>query len=897
MARRDRYTYEVVTKEGVTEEAFLAGLDQIGFEIVRNYEFLPRNYRIQAKDRAESMDVQACLAKLVAWELVEDDPLWGEQKTVVGASVTHRSLLQLPIDARGENRRDPGHPTDPLSSIKHTTKYGRHWGVQIAGAVDPSSYPFTSIQDIRDANEVFEFVGELTGNGVDYYILDTGIDPDHPEFDEFEYGYRTIFAPGGDGFYEVGEDDQNHGTGMATCGAGRSMGVAIHSRIIWAKGLDGNNSGSNSALIDGVNAIVAEFIARASEGRPGVMNNSWFSTSSTSFTAAFDAALNAGLIVVASAGNNQNNGGRWPAAYADVISVSAMDMTRNAADFSAFGPTIDVWGPGIDVIQGWRGGSQGWGDGTSPAAGFVTGVICCLLQGYKRPANRSEIQAVNAHIRQNLFHATGIRTVDVNVDRPNTTTRIVRYPRGAQPSLPRIPGLLNLCAQKRHLLGGSSFTKSITKLKGIGASVQAPVHVRRSGLRQDLHIGYPSATIAGDYTTMRPWLVRNSGFANADVTTNLNLLPHVQSLNFNDEDGTPMLVPNNPDAPEVAFMGGNSATGYIQQTIPLDMTPESNPVHFFEFFTNLDWASGDLTGWTPAGPGTPEVKARNSLFFPYVGAYFFEATGGADSSITQVATLPASVNTNKIDAGKMKVYIEADFGRSIATPSTPQDAARLRLIAVDASDTDIYTIFDTGPLDAGSTPTTAWSVHTPSGVFTLPSGTRKLKIVIDAIFVTGTVVNAPVDGLMGWVYEDTNEGRRILEAVRRDLAEVEHTYIRRAFGVDTDDQGRAELLFRDGAGLSIGTTEHDGYKSPHNWTQDWIRRRVPRNARTVRIGVRYNRRAGTAINYHHMFHALWVNLAQSARRLASRGRAITRGGNVEVHSTGFDIAAGTIYRP
>lgn len=897
MARRDRYTYEVVAREGVTEEAILAGLDQIGFEIVRNYEFLPRNYRIQAKDQAESMDIQACLAKLVAWELVEDDPSWGEEETVVGSSVTHRSFLQLPVDARGGQRRDPGHPTNPSSTIKHTTKYGRNWGVQVAGAEDPSSFPFTGVKDIRDANEVFEFTGELTGNGVDYYILDSGIDPDHPEFDEFEYGYRTIFATGGDGFYEVGEDDQNHGTGMATCGAGRSMGVAINSRIIWAKGLDGNNSGNTSALIDGVNAIVADFTGRASEGRPGVMNNSWISTSSTGFLAAFEAALNAGLIVVASAGNAQANNNGWPAAYADVISVGAMDIFRNAADFSNFGTTVDVWSAGVDVIQGWRGASQGWGDGTSPAGGFATGVLCCLLQGYKRPANRAEVQAVNAHIRANLFHATGIRAVDVNVDRPSTTTKVIKYPRGAQPTLPRIPGLLNLCAQKRHLLGGSSFSRSITRSAGIGAAFQPPVHVRRSPIRRDLHIGYPSATIAGDYTTMRPWLVRNFSFASTNVSGNTSLLPHAEGLSGSDADGTTLFVPNNPDAPEVAFLGGDSATGYIQQTIPLDMTPEANPVHFFDIFTNLDWATGNLTGWATAGPGTPQVLAGNATFSPYAGAYHFEATGGANSSITQVASLPASVDTTKIDAGKMKVFFEANFGRSVNTPSTPQDSARVRLIAVDASDADISTILDSGVLDAGADPTYAWSVHTPAVLATLPPGTRKLKIIIDAIFVVGTVINAPVDGLMGWVYEDTNEGRRIMDAVERGLAEIEHSHIRRSFNIDTDDQGRAEFIFGTASGIVIGGAEHDGFKSPHNWTQDFLKRRVPQNAETVRLGIRYNRRSGVAINYHHMFHEMWVNIGQSARRLASRSRAITRGGNVETHSTGFDIAAGSIYRP
>lgn len=61
------------------------------------------------------------------------------------------------------------------------------------------------------------------------------------------------------------------------------------------------------------------------------------------------AAHNAGSVVIAAAGNNNSDVPFFPAAYDDVISVSAVDFERRKAPYSNFHPTVDIAAPGGDV--------------------------------------------------------------------------------------------------------------------------------------------------------------------------------------------------------------------------------------------------------------------------------------------------------------------------------------------------------------------------------------------------------------------------------------------------------------------------------------------------------------------------------------------------------------------
>jgi len=70
------------------------------------------------------------------------------------------------------------------------------------------------------------------------------------------------------------------------------------------------------------------------------------SSSSQTLQDCIDAAWGADVIIVAAAGNAGTSAPVYPAAYNHVISVSAVDIKKNLAPYSSFGPTIDVAAPG-----------------------------------------------------------------------------------------------------------------------------------------------------------------------------------------------------------------------------------------------------------------------------------------------------------------------------------------------------------------------------------------------------------------------------------------------------------------------------------------------------------------------------------------------------------------------
>ena len=215
------------------------------------------------------------------------------------------------------------------------------------------------------------FGGNYGTSGVNAYVVDTGVDYNNPEFgNRASWGYT---APG-----MAPEDNNGHGTHVAGTVGSNTYGVSKDTNIIAVKVLDWQGSGTSDDLIGGLEWIVQDFIQK---GKPNsVVNLSLgFNGISTPTDIAVQEVINAGITVVAAAGNDDADACNIsPAHIDDAITVGASDIDDAAASFSNWGECLDIWAPGKDILSIEPSGPS-TKSGTSMATPHVTGAIARYL--------------------------------------------------------------------------------------------------------------------------------------------------------------------------------------------------------------------------------------------------------------------------------------------------------------------------------------------------------------------------------------------------------------------------------------------------------------------------------------------------------------------------------------
>ncbi|GHD19132.1 S8 family peptidase [Nocardiopsis kunsanensis] len=223
-----------------------------------------------------------------------------------------------------------------------------------------------------------EYSTQADGSGTTSYILDTGIDPDHPEFGgRAEAGWD---ASGGDG-----EDVQGHGTHVAGTIGSDSYGVAPGTDLVGVKVLDDSGSGSYDDIIAGV-----EWVAdNAGEG--SVANMSLGGPASPALDEAVNALADSGVFVAVAAGNEgQDAGNVSPGGAEGVVTVAASDENDTSTYFTNYGSAVDIYAPGQDIESTVPGGGTDSLSGTSMASPHVAGAAA-LYQDANGPADQDTV--------------------------------------------------------------------------------------------------------------------------------------------------------------------------------------------------------------------------------------------------------------------------------------------------------------------------------------------------------------------------------------------------------------------------------------------------------------------------------------------------------------------------
>jgi len=211
------------------------------------------------------------------------------------------------------------------------------------------------------------------GAGVKIAVIDSGIDTKHPDLKGSVL--RDFDATRGEG-----KPDDTHGTAIASIMRGRGTlhGIAPEARLLAARaffrmpGFDGELSST---------IIVMRALDWSVANGANVVNMSFAGPHDEGLAKSVEGAAKKGVIMIAAAGNDGPKAKpAFPAAYPDVIAVTATDVDDRLYEKANRGSYLTVAAPGVDVYVASPNKGHRFTTGTSMAAAHVTGLVALMLE-------------------------------------------------------------------------------------------------------------------------------------------------------------------------------------------------------------------------------------------------------------------------------------------------------------------------------------------------------------------------------------------------------------------------------------------------------------------------------------------------------------------------------------
>jgi subtilisin family serine protease len=269
-------------------------------------------------------------------------------------------------------------------------------------------------------NQVYSY--NTTGNGVTAYIIDTGINYSHVDFE-------GRAEPGYDFEGRDGSDCHSHGTHVAGTVGGKTYGVAKGVKLVSIRTMRCDGSGSTSGVVAGLDWMVKN------GSKPGVVNMSIGGSSSLSMDTAMRAAINAGFVIVAAAGNQGDDACNYsPPRVEEAITVGSTMTDDSKRLTSNYGSCVDLFAPGTSIVSASYSSNTGTAtkSGTSMAAPHVAGAVALYLEGNRTATPAQVFEAIYAQASKNvvknsntannhmLYTLTGSESVSTPTNNPPT---------------------------------------------------------------------------------------------------------------------------------------------------------------------------------------------------------------------------------------------------------------------------------------------------------------------------------------------------------------------------------------------------------------------------------------------------------------------------------------------
>ena len=265
------------------------------------------------------------------------------------------------------------------------------------------AYPFAYnwAKDRVDGKVDNEYNSTYTGKGVNIFIVDTGCDTTHIEFDTAGREVQNIASftdKGRDREIGSNNDISGHGTHVAGSASGRTVGTAKDANLYCIKVFDDATGVASTSNIIGALTFITDWrqanggdktmvVVNLSLGYKCQFNNCFgdILVSNVNRIAAL------GIVVVVAAGNDgEKDLAVSPASARDCLSVGATDQADEVAFYSNYGIYVDYWAPGSNVKSAAT--SSCVQDicffqnqyisysGTSMASSIVAGLVALLLE-------------------------------------------------------------------------------------------------------------------------------------------------------------------------------------------------------------------------------------------------------------------------------------------------------------------------------------------------------------------------------------------------------------------------------------------------------------------------------------------------------------------------------------